>query len=286
MIDKTTARLFAISFSLSLFVISLLYMFLTVTISPRTPPSLMADAVEEAYIPDKQDALTVLFFGEEAPGSVAGTYILLQFNPMAGKVYVAPLPPQTKLIHGGKKETIAEAYRFGGARYTRDALEEHLNIPINRHLRASANAFILAANNIGTIEFDIKEETTIADGDSYATLSPGLHLLDGRRMIGIVRESQNSPEQRAALAGELAGAAINQRIDIAASTLSDRIFESIINLIDTDISYADYEQRKLPARHMAEKENIAEIIPMRGWWQDGVFTIYDTDIARLGSLFL
>ena len=282
--DKDSARLFILSFMLTLFIVSLMYLFMTVTVHPHAPPERQI-AAEEAYIPREEDALTLMFFGTQIPGGVAETYILLRFDPVRRRILVVPFLPQTEISYAGGNETLAYLYRFGGAQYASDALSEYLQIQIDRFVRISMSNFILAANVVGRVEYEIEEEMTLIEGDAVITLNPGLQLLDGRMIATIVTQPGLTPEERAALTGKLAAAGINQRIDIVRSTLIDAVFERIINLIDTNISFIDYEQRKAPAIFIADEDNPAELILPDGVWADDVFRLHDTFIARLAHAF-
>jgi len=288
------AKYFALSFCASFFVLAVMYLFLIGTTSPQ--PYIDTGQRElgfspAAYQPDPEEALTLLLLGTERAHSIADTFVLLRFDPVREEVGVVVLPPQTLLIRDGNEETLSDTYRFGGASYTRDALSQFLDIPIDRFARISVPNFILAAAAVGTIEFDLPRDITLADGELSVTLGAGVQLLDGRQIAGIIRH-QGDPggqAQQMELIAQLVCAVINQRIDVVNSTLLERIFETVINLVDTDITYADYERRINSARHLAAlDEDIARHIPFQGQFsEDGErFLVADTTIANLARRFI
>ena len=245
----------------------------------------------EVYRPEESDALTLLVFGTERADSVAETFVLLRFDPVRGHVSVAVFPPQTLLAYDGREETLSDAYRFGGAAYTRQALSSHLNIPIDRFARISISGFITAAAAVGTVAFDLAEPVTLTDGEMTVTLNAGPHLLDGRQVAALIRHPgyEGGELQRAQMTAQLVGAIIDQRIDIVNSTLLDRVFETVINLLDTDITYTDYLSRQPAARQMADSGlAIAHPVELPGAMsEDGEwFVLTDAALAGIALRFL
>ncbi len=282
------AQYFMLSFSASFFLLALLFLFLVTTVHPSAPATLAEAAArppEAAYLPDAADALTVLFFGVEEGGAAADSYLLARFDPVRGQVSVAVLPPAA--LVGG--ETLEEAYRYGGARYTRDALREALGVPIDRTVRLTAGGFVAAAAAIGTVEVDLAREYTIADGPVEVILSPGRQLLDGKKLAALLRAPlPGGDEERCRLTAELACAVIDQRIDVANSVLVEEVFQTVVNLVDTDISYADFERRLEAARHMAGAEGpVAVRVSLDGDTDSlGRLTLSDTSLAALARQFI
>lgn len=292
---ETSLRIhyFLLSFCAAFFLLSLLFLFLVTTVHPSAPAQPVQPTVleEEPYIPGEEDALTVLLFGADSADAVAGTYILARFDPMAKKVRVAVFPPQTLMISDQREETLSEAYRYGGARYTRDALAKHLNLPIHRYVRISLPNFITAAGAVGSVEFELTEELALSDGDFSVQLYPGRQLLDGRKVAALIRSRDyaGGELQRCRLIAQLTCAIVDQRIDVVNSILLDKIFETIINLVDTDISYPDYEERKAAAKMLAESPRpLGTAVEVEGEFSadNERFILLDTTLAALAQQFL
>ena len=244
-----------------------------------------------AYQPSEEDALTLLVFGTESPGAVADTFLLLRFDPVRGQVGVVALPPGTVLTHSESEETLADAFRFGGAVYTRAALEQTLSIPIDRHARITLQGFVSAAAAVGTVEFELYEQLSIHAEGQPITLNPGVHLLDGRQAADLIRYRgyPGGEAERTELTTRLVCAVIDQRIDVVHSTLLEQIFGTVINLLDTDITYADFERRVQGARLMADNDRpIALPIVLQGQFcEEGErFTLQDTALAQISRVFL
>lgn len=295
--NRLQYRYFFLSFSLSFLLLSVSFFFLANAITPKIPQSVAerrqqaeGNTPGENYLPRKEDALTVLFVGSYTQETGAGTFILVRFDPSDGKIPVTVFPPQTLVDSPTGAETLADVYQYGGAGYARSALSDTIGIPIDRYVRIDAASFVEAAGIIGTVEFDLPYAVIVDGGGTKMTLQKGRQLLDGGKAADIIR-SRGYPGgelSRCAVAGDLAAAIINQRIDVTRSVLVDQIFEGVINRIDSDISYADYEGRKQAAQFLARLQaDPAVSVRASGAFNAAgtEFTLSDTSIARLRREF-
>lgn len=292
---KNKYRYFALSFALSFLVLSLMFFALMYMVHPKVPKSLRNTAVtveQEPYIPSRDDALTVLFVGIAPGDTQADTFILAYFDPVRASVPIVSFPRHTAVLNNGKNETLEQVYRYGGASYTRDILAQTLGIPIDRFVRMDSSAFISAANSVGTVEFALHAPLTLGQsGAMPVIMNRGNQLVDGKTASEIIHHDEYDGGElaRCAIISDLTCAIIDQRVDIALSTVVDKVFEKIINLIDTDISYPDYDDRKDAAKYLAQKGGeIAVPISVAGSYNqdETVYTLSDTFKALLTQTFI
>lgn len=287
--SKIKYRYFLLSFSIAFFILALMLLFMISAVQPQIPESLLREPeetdVSAVYAPTSQDSLTVLFIGVENDASTSGTFLLARFDPVGGKVPIIVFPAQTAIRNADKTETIAEVYRYGGAEYTKTALAETLGIPIDRYVKLRLDSFIAAAAVIGTVEYDLTDTITVGHGGASVTLKQGKQLLDGQKVADIIGYDYAEGEiYRCKVTADLAAVIVNQRKDICLTTVVDNVFEKIINLINTDISYTDYYNRKNAAKFLAQMcPEPAEPIDVAGRWDEGgeVFVLSDTFLASL-----
>lgn len=285
---KIKYRYFLLSFSIAFFILTLMLLLMVSAVQPKMPESLLRepeDDVSPVYAPTSQDSITVLFVGVESEASATGTFLLARFDPVRGKVPIIVFPAQTAIKNADKTETIAEVYRYGGVGYTKNALAETLGIPIDRYVKMRLDSFIAAAAVIGTVEYDLADTITVDHGGASVTLNQGKQLLDGQKAADVIGYGYSGDElYRCKVTAGLAAAIVNQRKDICLTTVVDNVFEKIINLINTDISYTDYYNRKNAAKFLAQMcPEPAEPIEVAGHWdEDGkIFTMSDTFMASL-----
>lgn len=259
--------------------------------APRLDDLEPADGEATSYVPSREEGLTVLFVGISADALDAGTFLLVRFDPAQGSVPIVAFPPETQVRNGEKVESLATIYRYGGAALARDALARTLGVPVDRYVRMDVTSFLAAAAAVGSVEFDLPREIVLEQGGGVTlTLNPGLQLLDGPKAAAIIRYrgyEGGEPERCATLAA-LTAAVVNQRMDIVLAAAADKIFEVVINAVDTDISYADYDDRKEAAAFLARlgKQPASPIEVAGEYGADGEYHLSDTFVALLTRVFV
>lgn len=286
-------RYFFLSFSLAFLTLALLYLVMMSMVHPKTPQELAVRApVEEAvYAPERADALSMLVVGVSQDGLEADVFLLARFDPARESVPLVAFPPQTQVQTPTKTATLAEAYRYGGADFARQSLAYTLGITIDRYVRVDEAGLLVAAATVGAVEFRLPQEITLEQqGDVTMTLSPGVQLLDGPKIAAVIGYDAYEGGERARcdVIADLAAAVIDQRIDIALSTVADKVFEKLINLVESDLSYADYADRKPAAEYLAGLgREIAVPVRALGEFSDDqpAFILSDTFVALVTQTF-
>jgi anionic cell wall polymer biosynthesis LytR-Cps2A-Psr (LCP) family protein len=185
-------------------------------------------------------------------------------------------------------EPIDEVYAYGGASYTRNCLSDTLGLNIDRYVRLDREGFVAAAAAVGSIEFELMEPMELSQGEYQFKLAEGLQLLDGRKIAQIFQwDGYGTEEERYDMIAAITASIVEQRRDIAASTVVDRVFERIINMVDTDVYYADYSMRKAAGEYLANLEGpVTQIVEASGeTLDDGAFMLSDTFIALLAKQY-
>ncbi|MCL2033927.1 MAG: LCP family protein [Oscillospiraceae bacterium] len=290
---KNKYRYFFFSFSAAFFMLSLTFLFLVLIVRPTVPDSLAGEPElldgASVYIPKKEDALTVLFVGASPDLRDAGMIMVVRFDPVSGEMPVIVLPPQTAVSNNGKTEPFSQVYRYGGAEYAKDALAETLGVPVDRYVKMNAEAFVKAIDMIGFVEFQLPEPVTVTRAGAASTMNRGKQLLNGQKSVDVMtyKHYPGGFDERLFITGELTAALINQRMDICLSIVSDNVFEKIINLVSTDISYGDYHTRKPAAEFLAKLgDDPAYTVEASGELSgDGsLFVLSDTFYAKLSQI--
>jgi hypothetical protein len=283
------ARYMAMSFSIAFLVFSIIILIMMSFFHPNNAAAsreVVVNDIEQAWAPDADDALTVLFMGVSAREAVPGVFILARFDPANACVPLTALPPQTAIANNGVMEPIGDIYRYGGASYTKTALEKALGVPVDRYVRVDTAAFIAAANIIGTVEFELHDDVIIVEGGASVTLNKGMQLFDGSKVAALVQAPYAQEEEKCLMAARISAEIVNQRMDIALSAAMDQIFEKTINLVDTDISNTDYTSRKEAAAYLAENSTApAVVIGLSGQWDESgrLYTLTDTFLAQIAN---
>jgi LCP family protein required for cell wall assembly len=285
---KTTKQIyrrsFLLSFSLSLLALCSIGVFIirsgkNIFLGNAEPVQGLADVPYPAsesspgVSPAKEsDCLTVLFMGVKDEESASNTYLLARFDPINERIPIVSLPPQTMVIKPEGDQTpspLWETYRYGGRSLAVKSLSHTLGIPIDRYVVVDLKGFQQAAQWIGSVQYSLRYALNYQDAERTIRLTQGLQLVDGQKAIDIITYPNYAGGEttRSEITAELAVKIVNDKLELAASPSVDNLFKRIINYIDTDITYKDFETRKASAAYLANRrEGSALQLPLDGGW--------------------
>ena len=252
---KKQVGLFALSFAAAFFVLSLFAAAAAFTIQPyappQEPPALEGDAV---FLPREEDALTLLLLGLQEDGSL-DLCLLLRFDPAKGQIPLAAFSGETAVTHRGRACLLGEAYRCGGSQSAREALEETLGIGIQRTGTVTPQGFLGLAELFGEVDYQLPRDVTVEEGGIRVTASRGWQRLSGPLAAALLAGGPGeSWSQRCALAADVTAEAINQVLARTEEEDWEALFRGSVNLMETDLSYLDFEARRKSLAFLAELE--------------------------------
>lgn len=224
-----------------------------------------ASRPEITYRPQAQDTLTLVVIGMD--GDTPADFLLLRFNPQYGQVPLSLLPPETVVALEGEGLTLQQAYEKAGGIGVKNALAERLGISVDRYAKLPRDAFIQIAAKTGTVTFTLPYDISYDRAGYPVNLQAGERRLDGRDIADIFGcpSLREDPVERGKLLGDLTAAAINQNLDAASEAKSENLFKLAVNMIDTDVTYADFELRRQAADFVANLDaTIAGNLPIDG----------------------
>ncbi len=269
--NKTVRRrAFIMAFAVTFLLLALILMALVLYLYPKDAffkPRSSTITPTSIYIPKEEERLTLLLIGNDGTDAPPGSYMLLHFDPVSGKIPVVVLPPETLVKNGNREETLASVYRFGGSRLVKQAVADTLMIPIDRYARFDLATFSKLVELVGSVDYQVPQALSYKGDGMDIQLNAGLQHLSGDDIANIIRYPvyEGGESERCTKAADLVCSIINQRLNIALSTQIDDIFKTVVNMVDTDVAYIDYETRK-DAAEMLTKLSIepATPIPMEG----------------------
>ncbi len=261
-------RSFLLAFALTLLLLALIMVGTVMAVQPSMPNTLQkdsADGQQLSYRPNDSDSLTAVVIGMR--GSEPVDFVLVRFNPQYGQVPLTMLPPQTLVPLDGKNLTLVQAFETGGSRAVKAALSERLGVMVDRYARVDGDAFQRIVEKTGSVEFELPEDVSYRRDGYSINLAAGSRRLDARDMFDLFAYPafRRDQEARCGLLGRMLAAWINQNLDAAGEERSSSLFKLTVNLVDTDISYADYEPRRRAANFLSQLDaQVAGSLPVSG----------------------
>lgn len=199
-----------------------------------------------AFRPQASDSLTLAVIGSSGAES-AESFLLIRFNPQFGQVPLTVLPPETIVSLDGAGMTLSQTFARGGGAAVKLALSERFGIKVDRYARLSTDAFLRVAEKTGEVVFALPEEIAYTNRAGLNIRIPaGERRLDGKDVADLFAYPAlfDDPQKRGALLGNLVAALVNQNLSAGSENVSPGLFKLAVNLVDTDVSYADYEYRR------------------------------------------
>ena len=261
-------RSFLLAFALAAVLLSLIMVGTVMAVQPTMPSNQPAqEQAPVSFRPPASDTLTLAVIGTS--GTTAREFLLIRFNPQYGQVPLSLLPAESIVSLDGKRMSLAQAYEQGGGPAVKGAMSERFGIAVDRYACIDQDSFLRLAERVGSVVFELPYEIAY-ERNGYSILIPaGERRLDGKDILDLFAYPgfQEDPLEKSRILGQLVAAAVNQHLDAAGKDMSSSLFKLAVNLLDTDISYADYERRRDSADFVSKLDmDVAGALPADGIW--------------------
>ncbi|MGN1480944.1 LCP family glycopolymer transferase [Porcipelethomonas sp.] len=172
------------------------------------------------------------------------TFIVMRSQPVDKKITFMGI--QSDMLAGEDNKPVEDIYLNDGDSEVRNSLEYTLGIQIDRYMTFDSESFKKACNILGGVTFAVPK------GISGLPESDGEQYLSPEQMEKIISFGgyAGGETQRISTASSLITAMINQTSGKRISENLDNNFETIINMVDSDISAVDYNNRKYAIKFM------------------------------------
>ncbi len=208
-----------------------------------------------AALPQPEDRLTLLVSAAEASDADPDAYILLSFLPHQGRIAICVLPPDTYLEYGGQGTTIARMYRQGGLPYAKKGVAQYLDIPIQRWARLDLTSLDALLDCQELMDYDLPVDLNYPLRGRQIVMPRGHYQLTGRRVMDIIAYPayQGGERERSDRAALLIAEMITQTLPLFLDEeQGDRLQQTALKTVDTDLSAADCLQRRSALAFLAQ----------------------------------
>ncbi|HAN44819.1 MAG TPA: hypothetical protein DCP97_05445, partial [Ruminococcaceae bacterium] len=227
-------KYFALGLSISVFVLSLIAVWVVFTATPLKPYiSSSSSFTNEVFVPTQKDSINFLIaLGEKSDG-IAKTYMLIRINPLSGQIPVCVFNENTAAKTIEKNDTLGGFYAKGGIVMAKQALEYTFDIKIDRYAKTTYEDYKTVLNTLGAVEFTVPYSLNYEGSDKIVKITSGKQLLNGAKIVDIMQypKYKGGELERMNMNAEVTAAAINQFLSIWLSSKIDDIFSMVINLV-------------------------------------------------------
>lgn len=181
---------------------------------------------------------------------------------------VIVLPPDTLVAGSEKEETLEELLFSSGAESVCRAVEKMTGIKIARHIRATQGGFEKLVDKLGGVRFNVERDLVYSSAQLSMHVQGGEQTLTGSAALNVMRYpewEEYSDLHEYKIQAMMIAALIDQHFTQRNADKGDDLFNALINLVQSDISVADYRAySQMIISYAAEEKNPTTFAAARG----------------------
>lgn len=180
------------------------------------------------------------------------TFMIMRSEPVNKQLLFMGIP--SNMLVGESNKQAQDIYVDNGTATLTSSIEYTLGIKIDRHMTLNTESFQKICNVLGGVTFAVpKDVKTVAQAD-------GEQYLSAEQVAEIVScDNYSGGElQRISTVSSLITAMVNQTSGERIAGNLDNIFNTIINMTESDISAIDYNNRKYAIKFMLKYSDPAD----------------------------
>ncbi len=179
---------------------------------------------------------------------------LVEVDAAQKQIHIFPLAPDAKTPYEGSERTLEQALKAGGPKELKAAVEALSERTVDRFISSTDTNFVKAINVMGSVTVQVKKKINYR-GDPTLILAEGSQRLQGDRLLRYFRylgTLKDGTQQQ----GELLKGALETYFEkeMTEDKLED-YFNSLMNLVHTDLSIKDFFPRRNMLLSMLTEEN-------------------------------
>lgn len=231
---------------------------------------------------EKDHNLSILLITVKDKTKLPNSFSIINFDAIKNQINIIPIPTETESTVNTKTESISNLYEYGGSNMAVKAIENLIDIKINKYVRVDISNIINVVDILGGMKTNLKNDISYLDPITNKTIlfPKGNILLNGTDVVNIISQHINTikiyGDKQKAISDFLEKFIINIIRNINISNM-DTIYKEIINMIDSNLSFYDYDYRKELIKNMVNT-NLPKIekLYIEGEFKDSIFYISDT----------
>ena len=206
------------------------------------------------------------------------TFVLMRSMPIKKQLVFIGVPSNSIALADGGQVSLIDSYNTGGAEAASKFVESVFDIKISKYAQFSGDAFKSACDIFGGVSYPVNADIAGLKNDGSN------QYLNGDQALTFVTYTMFSggESERAFIASSLLSSMVNQADGQRIADTIDISFNNIINKIQTNITSADFKNRKSAIKFMFEHGNsIAVSVSMDGIASGNDFIISDSFVNNM-----
>lgn len=193
-----------------------------------------------AGIATYEDSHTILFILDTPDKKCKSTFMLIRSIPKEKKILCVGIPSNSIQLIDGVQYSISEYYDAGGGSYAADFIARQFEIDKPKYVIFDENSFCKLSDIMGGVSYAVSVDI---QGFEDTTNE---QFLNGKQIVTLLSYPlfKDGEKQRASIVGSLMSSMINQADGERLADSLDRNFNTLVDMVTTDITAVDYRARK------------------------------------------
>lgn len=207
------------------------------------------------------DNHSILFIYDEPDKKKSTSFLLMRSIPKDKKIVFIGIPTNTIAIVDDTQQSMLSAYESGGASGAINFTNKVFGIEVERYMKLDYDALIKVCDILGGVTYPVSEDITGFNGDGSE------QYLNSEQIEKLITYSlyDGGEVERSFVISSVFSSMLTTSNCTRISDNLDSSFNTVINMVDSDISAVDYEKHKTALKYMLENgTNIASFLIISG----------------------
>ncbi|EWM52663.1 LCP family protein [Ruminococcus flavefaciens] len=194
------------------------------------------------------DNHTVLLVLDVPETKAPPTFVLMRSIPIKKEIILISIPSNSIALVDGAQQSIIDNYNSGGAASSAEFIEKVFDVEVDRYMKFDSAAFRKICDIFGGVTYPVNADIAgfKNDGSQQDLNSEQIETFVTYMMFS------GGEYERSLTATDVLKTMINQADGKRIADGFDNSFNTIINMVDSDIKAVDYKNHKVAIKNMFE----------------------------------
>ena len=198
-----------------------------------------------------EDNHTILLMLDTSNELCPPTFVLMRSLPMKKQVVFIGIPSNSIALSNGDQISLIDKYALEGAAGAVDYVEKTFDIKVDKYIRFNDDSFKKVCDIFGGVSYPVNADIVGFKNDGSS------QLLNSEQTLMFITYTMFSDgeSERAFTAASVISSMINQADGKYISDTLDNSFNTLVNSTESNITSADYKNRKTAVKYLFETGN-------------------------------
>ncbi|WP_297961062.1 LCP family protein [uncultured Ruminococcus sp.] len=194
------------------------------------------------------DNHTVLLVLDVPEKNAPPTFVLMRSRPVKKELVFIGIPSNSIALVGDTQESIMNSYQSSGPAGAADFVEKVFDVEVDRYMKFDSAAFKKISDIFGGVTYAVNADIAgfKNDGSQQYLNSDQVEMFVTYMMF------QGGEYERTLIATDVLKSMVNQADGKRIADSFDNNFNTIINMVESDVKSADYKEHKTAIKNMFE----------------------------------